>query len=323
MGLLALAGMLALKAKSFPEHFSAAQVNVVPGEKIDELDLTVIKKAEVQVEQPATWEVKKGANPFMFVPDLYVISERGQPEKPGIGSRYSDSLTGKPIPNVFFTSNSLPLLDPSVPKQDPDKDGFTNEDEWRGMRDGADPTKWQDGTNPNDAASHPPFITKLFFKQWIRVRFRLLFQAYDGDPTKPAEMSFQINAIDRGRKTEFLKLGQKVANTNYKLEKFEFKKMVNPSTGAETDVSELTVVNTEFNEPVVLIMGKETDSPESSGLLEYQITGKDLAVKRQQPFVLLPEKDKLYKLVDIKEGQALIQPPDGGTYLVTPDPRKK
>jgi len=89
-----------------------------------------------------------------------------------------------------------------VPFQDPDGDGFTNEDEWRGS---AMPRIQTAGcTIPPIPTQGIPssYITKLFLKKWIRVPFRLLFQAYDGDPAKPEEMTFQINAIDRGRKTE-------------------------------------------------------------------------------------------------------------------------
>ncbi|MGB8170622.1 MAG: Amuc_1099 family pilus-like system protein [Chthoniobacteraceae bacterium] len=331
--LLGVSGLLALRAKSFPDKFAAALTTVVPSEKIPELDLTLVKSAEARVADPARWSAPKGVNEFMFAPDLYMIDkDTQQPKKPTDGSLYNDSLTGKPIPNRFFTSHNLPLLDSSVPKQDPDKDGFTNEDEWRGERDGADPSNWHDSTDPNDAAAHPAVVTKLYLKQWIRVRFRLLFQAYDGDPAKPEEMSFQINAVDRGRKTEFLKIGQKVAGSPYRLEKFELKMKVNPSTGSEEDVSELTILNTETNDTVVLVKAKETDSPDSYALFDYQLfptapnqfTSKDIQVKKLQEFVLLPDKTKLYKLVDIKEGQAVIQLPDGaGTYLVTPDPRKK
>ena len=324
LALLALLVLLALRVKSFADNFTEAHINVVPSEKIPELDLTVVKNAEARVAAPATWQTPKGVNEFIFAADLYVISETGQPEKPSKGSRYNDSLTGKPIPNVFFTGHNLPLLDPGVPKQDPDKDGFTNEDEWRGTRDPMDPTSWHDSTDPNDAKSHPPLVTKLFLKQWIRVRFRLLFQAYDGDAAKPEEMTFQINAVDRGRRTEFLKLGQKVGNSPYKLEKFELKVKVNPSTGSEEDVSELTVLNTETNDTVVLVKAKETDSPDSYGLFDYQLTGKDIQVKKLQEFILLPNKEERYKLIDIKEGQALIQIPDGKTnYVVIPDSRKK
>ena len=323
LALLGLSGVLVLRAKSFPENFADAHITVVPGDKIPELDLTVVKKAEAQVAQPAKWEPPKQTNQFMFASDRYIIDpSTSLPKKPTDGSLYKDSLTQKDIPNRFFIENNLPLLDPAVAKQDPDRDGFTNEDEWRGDRAPADPAAWSGSTDPNDAKSHPKLHTKLFLKQWIRIPFRLLFQAYDGDPAKPEEMTFQINAKDRGKKTEFLKIGQKVANSAYKLEKFELKMKVNPKTGTEEDVSELTVLNTETNDSVVLVKGRETDSPDSSGLFDYQFTGKDIQVKKLGPFVLLPDTETRYKLVDIKEGEALIQLPGGENYTVTRDPRK-
>jgi hypothetical protein len=325
IALIAGATLLTLRSQSFAENFEGSRATVVPSEKIPELDLTTVKAAESLADQPVKWQLAKDANPFVFASPRIVISkESGQPVPPGGFSLYADSLTGKPIPNNFFLDSNLPLFDPTVPKQDPDKDGFTNEDEWRGIRDYTDATKWHDGTDPNDPNSHPTNLTKLVLKKWIRVPFRLLFQAYDGDPKKPAEMQFQINAIDRGRKTEFLKLGDKVTNSNYRLEKFDFKEIVNPSTDARTDVSELTVLNIETNDTVVLVKEKVTDSPDSYALFDYQITGKDIQVKKLGKFVLLPDKDQFYKLVDIKEGEALIQLPDGTTnYVVTPDPRKK
>lgn len=333
LALLGFSGLMALRAKSFPDAFASAHTNVVPSEKIPELDLAAVKEAEAKASNPAKWATADGVNPFIFAPDIYMVDENTkQPKKPSEGSLYKDSLTGKDIPNRYFISHNLPLLDTTISKQDPDKDGFTNEDEWRGDRDGTDSANWSGSTDPNNAESHPKLVTKLFLKQWIRVRFRLLFQTYDGDPAKPEEMTFQINAVDRGKKTEFLKIGQKVAGSPYRLEKFELKMKVNPSTGSEEDVSELTVLNTETNDTVILVKARETDSPDSYALFDFQAfpTGsnqfgsKDIQVKKLQEFVLLPVKDKLYKLVDIKEGQAVIQLPDGGgTYIVTPDPRKK
>lgn len=325
VALLAVAALLFMQIQSFPQKFAEAQASVVPGDKIAELDLSVIKSAEALAAQPASWKPAKDANAFLFVPDRYIIDTATlQPKKPGGTALYKDSLTGVDIPSSFFLDNNLQLLDPAVANQDPDKDGFLNEDEWRGSRDPNDPAVWlHDSTNPNDANSHPPFITKLFLKQWIRVPFRLLFQAYDGDPTKPKEMSFQINAKGRGSKTEFLKLGEKVGGSRYRLESFEFKEQPNPKTGGKDDVSELTLLDTEFNTPIVLVKNKETDSPDSIGLLEYQITGKPIQVKKGGDFVLLPETDKLYKLVDIKEDRAVIQLPDGGTYIIVVDSRKK
>jgi hypothetical protein len=75
LALLGVAGLLALRVKSFPENFAEAHTPVVPSEKIPELDLTVVKNAEARVAESAKWEVPKGVvNPFMFVPEPYAIN---------------------------------------------------------------------------------------------------------------------------------------------------------------------------------------------------------------------------------------------------------
>ncbi|MEO6567730.1 MAG: Amuc_1099 family pilus-like system protein [Opitutaceae bacterium] len=327
--LLVVSGLLILKTTSFGENFSEAGTNVVPVEKVPPLDLKAIESAEAQVAQPTTWTAKKGVNRFLFVPESYII-DKGVPTKPGDGYRYEDALTGSGqpnIPNRFFVNNQLPLLDPSAPTQDPDKDGFNNEDEWRGERDAKDPTKWTGladppvSTDPNDPKSHPSYVTKLFLKQWIRVPFVLRFDSTDGDPSKPNEMTFGINTISRGRRTQFKKLGETIDGSPYKLQKFEEKKAFNDAIKVEEDVSELTLLNTETNETVALIKAKVTDSPDSYALFTYEWNNMPIQVKKLQEFALQPETDKRYKLVDITEAGALIRLPDGTDYLVVADKR--
>ena len=76
-------------------------------------------------------------------------------------------------------------------------------------------------------------------------------------------MNFQINTVDLRQPSEFLKLGQIVPNTKFKLEKFEYKTMLNPSTGDEdgrvgTDLGQ----HRNQSEPVVLVLTKVTNSPD-------------------------------------------------------------
>ena len=87
-----------------------------------------------------------------------MLFRSGKVEKPTGVNLHKHSITGEPIPSPWFLDNNLPLLDTSVTKQDPDGDGFLNEDEWKG------------GTDPNDQKAHPPYHTKLFVGRWIRVR---------------------------------------------------------------------------------------------------------------------------------------------------------
>ncbi|EDY20219.1 hypothetical protein CfE428DRAFT_2143 [Chthoniobacter flavus Ellin428] len=125
-------------------------------------------------------------------------------------ARYKDSLTGREIPDAWFLQNGLPLDDPKVPLQDPDQDGFTNEDEWR------------EHTDPKNKESHPAYHTKLFLERVEEVAFRFVFMAYGGDPAKdrPERMRFQIDKLDLRQPSDFLALGDMIPNTKYKLDKF-------------------------------------------------------------------------------------------------------
>ena len=81
------------------------------------------------------------------------------------------------------------------------------------------------------------------------------FQAYDGDPKRadPKQMAFQINRLDVRKPSEFLKLGETIPGTKFKLLKFQFKTRVNQS-GEEEDASELTLLNITTNETLVLAL---------------------------------------------------------------------
>lgn len=97
------------------------------------------------------------------------------------------------------------------------------------------------------AAAHGPLRLKLI--------------AYDGDPKKkaPEKLSFQINTIDLKERSEFLKLGERIANTKWKLVKFEYKTRLNPISDELEDVSELTITDIETKRDVVLIFLRTTN----------------------------------------------------------------
>jgi hypothetical protein len=202
--------------------------------------------------------------------------------------------------------------------QDPDKDGFTNEDEYQAK------------TDPNNKDSHPPYYTKLFLLKFIQVPFRLIFKSYDGDPKKndPIEKySFQIDTIDLRQPSDFLKMGDTVPKTKFKLLKFEFKQAYNDKIQEQEDVSELTLVNEETGDKIVLVYNRITNSPDVYALFVYEWPQpvQAIKVKKLQEFVLKPEIDEQhhYKLIDINDTEAQIQLPDGKTVIkITPDPRR-
>ena len=94
-----------------------------------------------------------------------------------------------------------------------------------------------------------------------RAPMRLLFNAYSDDPrkVKSENIDFQINTLDLRQSTQFLKLGDVIPNTHFKLTKFEYKTRPNPTRGTDDDVSELTITNTKSGATAVLVYQKTTD----------------------------------------------------------------
>lgn len=300
--LIGVAVMLFLSAQSFGEKFSDAMSPAMKSDKVPEVDAGRIAAAKKHFEKPITWESDNHGR-LLFTSESYAVKPDGTLGRVDtIG--WPHSRTAELIPNSWFMSFGFSVNDSAVRFEDPDQDGFLNEDEFLAK------------TDPTKKDSHPPYYTQLFLKTWIKLPFRLKFQAYDGDPKKdaPEKMTFQINTLDLRQPTEFLKIGDIVANTKFKIQSFKFNEVENPSTGVTTDVSELTLVNIETGEPVTLILNKIVDSPNQFGEFEYRWNkkngeaGQKITVAKLKEFVLQPEVQVFYKLLDLTEQKAVIQP---------------
>ena len=310
--LLVFSALIILRTTSFGETFASIQTAPPRNDQIPAVDTTVIQAAQQQLDKPVLWQPDHEKHGPLFVSRPYLIGPDGQPERTDKGG-----MLRPPVPNQWLTEFGLNILSSTVLEEDPDKDGFSTLDEFLGA-DRSPANGIADATDPTKADSRPPYHTKLFVKQYIRVPFRLLFNAFDGDPKQPDKMEFQINTLDLRQPTMFLKIGEQVTNTKFKLEKFEPKFIRNESTGEDSDVSELTIINSETQERVVLVLTKVTDSPDSYALFEYRWPQPPLnfQVKKNQEFVLKPLITERYKLIDIKETEALIQLPNGEKYTV-------
>jgi len=199
-----------------------------------------------------------------------------------------------PVPNDWFEKYGLPIEDADALDQDPDKDGFTNLDEWQG------------GTDPTDKNSHPDYTTKLHLVSATEEPFRYVFSSR-------MENRFGINTIDLSEPTQFLKIGDSIRGTKFKIVKFTEKHETN-KYGTQVDVSELTLENRETHEQLSLVKEKIMISPESVANFVYEWgERKEFAVKKDQEFSLKPEEQIKYKLIDVQPGKAVIvdtQKPD-------------
>jgi len=192
-----------------------------------------------------------------------------------------------PVPNEWLEQFGLPIADADVLDQDPDGDGFTNLEEWSGH------------TNPIDRNSHPEYYTKLKLKSAVEEPFRLIFSSWMGD-------TYQINTIDFKQPTQFLKVGDTIKGTRFKIAKF-LKKYEPNKYGTNVDVSELTLEQVETKEQLTLIKEKVAMSPESVATFVYTWGGRqEFQVRKDQEFSLKPQVQIKYKLVGVDPAKAVI-----------------
>ena len=315
--LIASSVFIILRTLNFSETFAALETAPTRNDQIAELEMSVITDAQKAVQEPSGWAERPGS---LLVSEKYVLINNVltpvNPETRFFGD----------IPSGWLLKYDLGLLSASVLDEDPDGDGFTNEEEYYGASRKAEtenPDGDADSTNPKDKTSHPPYHTLLFLKQYIKVPFRLRYQSDNGDRKNPATLEFQINTLDLRQASQFLKLGDMVENTKFRLEKWEEKSQPNPNTpGVDDDVSELTLLNTETQETVVLIKERITDSPDSFALFTYTWPNPpiDFRVRKLQQFALQPIVNERYRLLLVSDTEAVIELPSKEKYTVPKGP---
>jgi hypothetical protein len=327
VALLACAILLFLRVQSFGARFNAAMATATTGVEPSDLAHDRIVEARDKLANPPQWSGTRdpettAVRGSLFVSKPYIVNptKKGAgPEDPWIGSLYHDSLTGQPIPNRWFLEHGLSLTDPQICLRDPDKDHFPNEDEWRF------------DTDPSNPNSYPPFHTKLFLQRMEQVPFRMILESYDGDGQrdKPENLVFQIETLDLKQPTAFLHLGEPVPHTSLKLASFAYRTAYRENIKENEEVSELTLVDTETGEKVVLILRRTVNAPVRFAHFAYEWPDarhpQPIRVRKLQEFALPPEIDAQhrYRLLEVTATEARIRTPAGGGYTVGIDPRRQ
>jgi hypothetical protein len=236
-------------------------------------------QAAEKLREPAQWTAV--GRPGLFVPEKHFIGANGQP------TTLQTTEVHPPVPNEWLDQFGLPIADADVLTQDPDADGFTNLEEW------------ENHTQPTDRNSHPAFIAKLKLKSFAQAPFRLVFASW-------VEDTFALNTSDLKEPTQFLKIGDSIRGTKFKIVKFSEKYEPN-KYGTNVDLSELTLENRETHEQLSLVKEKIMISPESVANFVYTWgERREFAVKKDQEFSLKPEEQIKYKLMDVQPGKAVI-----------------
>jgi hypothetical protein len=277
--LLISAVLITRSAFQFNEHFSALQTTSLPKSALPSAKAIEIEQAAVKLRRPSQWTFSGRSG--LFVPERHFIGANSLP------TTLQSTEVHPPVPNEWLEQFGLPIADADVLAQDPDKDGFNNLEEWH------------DHTNPTERISHPPFIAKLKMKWFAREPFRLVFASWVDD-------TFAINTSDLKEPTQFLKFGETIRGTKFKIVSFSEKYEVN-KYGTQVDVSELTLENQETREHLNLTKEKIMISPESVAHFVYSWgERREFSVKKDQEFSLKPEAQIKYRLVDVQPNRGVI-----------------
>ena len=156
---------------------------------------------------------------------------------------------------------------PTYSSRTQDGDGFTNLDEWQG------------GTDPTSKDSHPDYLTKLHLVSATEEPFRFLFASWVGD-------TFGLNTIDQSEPTQFLKVGDVIRGTDFKIVKFTEKHERN-QYGTNVDVSELLLKHQDTHAQVTLVKEKIATSPQSVATFVYSWSGAPGVRSEKRPRIFL------------------------------------
>ncbi len=284
--LCGVATFLIFNAMAFHDIFARISGQVQINRNIPPSDAAALATAKQAVQNPRVWNRFDGAG-SLLVSEPYILYRVNHVIRP-MNPEVTLHMFHPPIPNKWFYDNHIDPLDPNALEDDPSGDGFSNLEKWN----------WK--CDPLNPESHPPYWTKLRLLRFIKIPFRLKFEAYDG-------AEFQINTIDLRQPSQFLHVSDQITGTKFKIIGFD-KKTHTDANGVEVDDSELTIQNLETKEKLALILNKVIDSPDSYALFLYTWKGNaKIQVKKDKTFSVAPENDVQYKLVDIDVTRALIQ----------------
>jgi len=269
-------------AAGFGKNFAVTPAGAPLKEASPLAQAVELDSAMQKLNQPPQWTFSGRSG--LFVPEKHFIGANGVP------ATLQTTMVHPPVPNEWLEQFGLPIADSDVLEQDPDGDGFTNLDEWLGH------------TSPIDPKSHPDYVTKLKLKSFSEEPFGLIFSSW-------VEGTFAINSIDYSQPTQFLKVGDTIRGTRFKIIKFEERHQPN-QYGTNVDVSELTLQNEETKETLTLVKERVAMSPESVATFVYSWpTGqppKQFEVRKDQEFSLKPQEEIKYKVVDVEPTKAVI-----------------
>ena len=306
VAVIGLAGWFATKALAFKDQFPVPKGT--PGKEEPETDAALANLAANYVTSTNKWTLPNRGTPpkplplFVSIPIIEVdgrLIDILDPNEPPIRP---------PATNGWLYNNNLDYLNKNVLKQDPDRDGYTNLEEWHGK------------TNPRDENSHPPYADKIVLVARRSQVYRAVFRA------RPDDTRYQIQRLHStrwpGKETFYLTAGKTSDDDALRLDSFEEKRVVQRGIPKDASVLNVTFLPTGTKHKLVKDIVEEIHI--YFGELEFLLDpGKPIFVKEGDAFSLPRDPDTKYHLTKVTDSSATIVYETGPGEKQTVEIKKK
>lgn len=295
LGVAALAGWTIMNAQNVPEKFSVSSSGA-QGSELGEIPTEQVKQSLTDWSTKLSWTTPtdKGRNLRLFT-SVPVVQKAGSPELVDMMDPKSPPLR-PPMTNEFLVEHSLEFQRSDVGEMDPDQDGFSNLEEFNAK------------TNPKDPKSHPPFTDKLFLAQMLTEEYVITFGAVMSD-----RYQIRRSKPDNATRGWFVPLDGLFGEDRFKILAFEKKQMPN-ERGINTDVSEIKVHDSKWNEDFTMVLKQPVHRDEYTAVFQYRLLNQtrsapvEIRCRKREEFQIPDEPGKKYRVVDVTASGATIAP---------------
>jgi hypothetical protein len=312
LGLLAL--VAAGLAYTFPSIEELTTVTSLEpnGHVVAEVTPDTLQTQLAPLAKPALWNVPDD-NHRLFLSDRYLFYASLYPSGNYLQKDDGTAVTPGGVLISWLRKYHLNITDPSIDREDPDKDGFSNKTEF--FNDSA-PGSRPDGTkstNPLDPDSHPAYLSRLRLAKYDVRPFHIEFV---GVVSLNGTNEFQITLTDvpPSGQPPLKKTGDPLNYEDWIVGAYTPKlvQVLDKGTGImePDDESTLELDKPDIGRKVILPLRKIINSEESTAhfsMLMPSEVNKDIVVARGKAFQLPEDRATQYLLIDVGDTGATIR----------------
>ena len=187
---------------------------------------------------------------------------------------------------AWFRKYGLDPKDPAMLDADSDGDGYTNREEFLA------------GTNPRDPNSMPGMIDGVSMKELKDVRVPIILREVKGGTAR-------VERMDAPGRQEELREGSQVKELPYRVTKIK-QEVKADKHGVFTDVSQVTLENSETKESVVLVKDLPSRSSETHAVLVGP-DGVEQKVHVDETITLPGQQGRQFKVLEVRPDQVVVE----------------